>query len=191
MIPGQEVHLVRMAMRHDCFIVFHPADREPAARFVDRFRDVFIARARGIRDEDGLEADGNTDPAVLLHQVRRKYVWEAALTIVLTGSCTWARRYVDWEIAAALRDDAEIGERTGLLGIRLPGLPASRPAIVPERFADNVDAGYATFRPYPASSEELRAWVESALVDRQYRTPDNRRPLRLADDHCPHERIDA
>ena len=100
------------------------------------------------------------------------------------------------EIAAALRDDAEIGQRTGLLGIRLPGLrlpglPASKPAIVPERFADNVDAGYATFRPYPASSEELRAWVESALVDRQYRTPDNRRPLRIADDPCPHERTDA
>jgi hypothetical protein len=191
MIQRQEVHLVRMAMRHDCFIVFDPADHEPAARFVGRFRDVFIARARGIRDEDGLEADGDTDPGALLHEVRRRYVWEAALTIVLTGSCTWARRYVDWEIAAALRDDDDIGQRTGLLGIRLPGLPASRPAIVPERFADNVDAGYATFRPYPASSEELRAWVESALVDRQYQLPENRRPLRLADDPCAQERTDA
>ena len=180
-----------MAIRHDCFIVFDPADRASAERFVERFRDVFIARVQGVRDEDGLEADGNTDPGALLHQIRRRYVWRAALTIVLTGSCTWARRYVDWELAAALRDDDEIGPRTGLLGIRLQGPQTSRPVIVPERFADNVDTGYATFRPYPASSEELRAWVEAALVDRQYETPDNRRPLRLADDPCPNERTHA
>jgi hypothetical protein len=120
----------------------------------------------------------------LLDRLRREHVWEAAITIVLTGACTWARRSVDWSIAAALRD-GDVGRRTALLGIRLPGLPPGKPAVVPERFADNVDSGYATFRDYPVSSEELRAWVEGALVARQYGTPDNARALRSTDGACP------
>jgi hypothetical protein len=173
-----------MAVRHDTFIVYDPADREHAARFVERFRDVLVPRWRGLTEAQDLEVGAAVDPDALLGEIRRRYIWEATLTIVLTGPCTWARRLVDWSIAAALRDD-EIGLRTGLLGIRLASVTASGPTIVPERFADNVDAGYATFRAYPASSEELRAWVEAALVARQYEHPSNDRPLRDADATCP------
>lgn len=183
-----------MAIRHDCFIVHDPADKALADAFVERFRDVFIPRVRGISDADGLTLGRDADRDVLLHQIRDRYVWTATLTIVLTGACTWARRYVDWEIAAALHDDPlrprlargdPGGRPTGLLGIRLPNLPATIPAVVPERFADNVDAGYAVFRGYPASAEELRYWVEGALVTAQYGTPDNSRPLRAEDGVCP------
>ena len=173
-----------MALRHDTFIVYDIADREHAARFVERFRDVLVPRWRGISDADGYDVGPAVDREHLLAEIRRKYVWEATVTILLAGPCTWARRHVDWSIAAALRDD-EVGRRTGLLGLRLPTVPGSRPAVVPERFADNVDAGYATFRGYPASSEELRAWVEAALVARQYETPSNDRPLCDADAACP------
>ncbi len=182
-----------MALRHDCFIVYHPADRDLADAFVARFKDVFVPRTRAINDEDGLVAGAESDRAGLLHAIREKYIWDARLTIVLTGTCTWASRYVDWEIAAALEDDqlhppAARGDpgglRTGLLGIRLPSVPGAAPAVVPERFADNVDAGYAQFRGYPASSEELRYWVESAQVKAQYGSPDNSRPLRLEDAAC-------
>jgi hypothetical protein len=173
-----------MSVRHDCFIISHPADRDHADAFIVRFRDVFIPRARGVTEADGLAVSAEADREPVLHAIRQKYIWEARLTIVLTGECTWASRFVDWEIAAALRAD-EIGPRTGLLGIRLPYLGGARPAVVPERFADNVDAEYADFRGYPATSEELRYWVEGALVRAQYGTPDNHRPLRTEDAACP------
>jgi hypothetical protein len=183
-----------MALRHDCFIVYHPADKPLVDAFIERFRDVFIPRARGITDADGLSAAADSDRDRLLRQIRERFIWTATLTIVLTGPCTWASRHVDWAIAAALTADplrarAAIGDpggrATGLLGIRLRNLPAAVPAVVPERFADNVDAGYAMFRGDPASSEELRSWVEAALVRAQYGTPDNARPLRTEDGACP------
>lgn len=182
-----------MALRHDCFIVYHPADRELADAFIARFKDVFVPRARGITDQDGFIVTADTDRADLFHRIRDKYIWDARLTIVLTGPCTWASRYVDWEIAAALEDDHlrppdsrgdPGGRRTGLLGIRLPSLASGAPATVPERFADNVDADFAQFRPYPRSSEELRWWVEGAQVKAQWGAPDNSRPLRLEDAAC-------
>ena len=183
-----------MALRHDCFIVFDPGDKAMADGFVERFRDVFVPRVRGIVAADRLGLDPVRDRDLLLHQLRERYVWTATLTLVLTGACTWARWPVDWAIAAALPDDPlhERGARgdpggrpTGLLGIRLPSMPPATPAVVPEGFADNVDAGYADFRGYPASSEELRYWVEGALVKAQYGTPDNARPLRAEDSPCP------
>jgi hypothetical protein len=173
-----------LALRHDCFFVYDPADLAAVTAFVDRFRDVFVPRVRGVSDVVGLVVGGEAERPAVLHRIREKYIWEARLTIVLTGRCTWARRYVDWELAAALTDD-EIGPRTALLGIRLPYLGSTAPAVVPERFADNVDAAYATFRGHPVSSEELRYWVEGALVQGQYGTPDNSRALRLDDADCP------
>ena len=182
-----------MAFRHDCFIVYHPSDRELADAFVARFKDVFVPRARAVSDDDGFVVGSEADRPGVLHEIREKYIWDASLTIVLTGACTWASRYVDWAIAAALEDDHVHppptrgdpgGRRTGLLGIRLASVAASAAAVVPERFADNVDAGYAQFRGYPASSEELRYWVESARVMAQYGAPDNARPLRLEDAAC-------
>ena len=68
--------------------------------------------------------------------------------------------------------------------LRLASLPPGAPAVVPERFADNVEAGYAEFRPYPRSAEELRWWVEGAQVKAQWNQPDNSRPLRLTDADC-------
>lgn len=183
-----------MALRHDSFIVYDPADKARADAFVARFKDVFVPRTRAISDADGFAVGPGTDRDELLHAIRDRYVWDARLTIVLTGACTWARRHVDWALAAALHDDLPGpraargdpgGRRTGLLGIRLPHLPTGTPTVVPERFADNVDAGFAIFRGYPASSEELRYWVEGALVKAQYGTPDNSRPLRIEDAEGP------
>ncbi len=54
-----------------------------------------------------------------MSQIRQKAIAGTSCTVVLVGKCTWARRYVDWEIAAGLRnfDDSARG---GLIGVQLP-----------------------------------------------------------------------
>jgi hypothetical protein len=163
------------------FISFHPSDREHAARFAEQFSDVVTTTLGGVNNHD--EFIKNTNEAIYIQrEIREKYLTNTTLTIMLAGKCTWSQRFVDWEIAASLRQDAVRG-RSALLGIGLPYL-GSGPTIVPERFQDNLEIGYAVFKPYPTSSEELREWIIEALEHRDTVTPKNSRPLVLKDEKC-------
>jgi hypothetical protein len=163
------------------FITFHPADREYAAQFADRFSDAVTAKLDGVSDHDDFIK--NTHEATYIQrEIRERYLTNTTVTIMLAGKCTWSQRFVDWEIAASLRKDAERG-RSALLGIRLPYL-GSGPTTVPERFQDNLKVGYAVFKPYPTSSEDLRAWIVQALERRDTIAPDNSRPLLKKNESC-------
>jgi hypothetical protein len=163
------------------FITFHPADREYAAKFVDQFSDVVTATLVGVSDHDDFIKDSR-EASYIEREIRQKYLTNTTVTIMLTGKCTWSQRFVDWEIAASLRKDADRG-RSALLGIRLPHL-GSGPTTVPERFQDNLTAGYAVFKTYPTSSEDLRGWILQALERRDTVTPNNARQLRQKNDSC-------
>lgn len=167
-------------VRHKCFITFHQADKAYVDTFVNRFSDVMIPRVLGISDLD--EFIGSTDYDYVMRRIREKYLSDSTVTIMLAGKCTWARKYVDWEIASTLRNDP-VNKRSGLLGIKLPYLPAG-PTTVNDRFHDNITSGYAIFRSYPSTSEDLRRWIEAALVLRDTVTPDNSRALRQRNGSC-------
>lgn len=107
------------AIRHKCFVSYHHEDQDEAEKFIEDFHDVFIARAVGVSDEDDfIDSD---KPQYVLRRIRELYLTDSTVTIVLVGKCTWARRYVDWEIASTLRDDPNNG-RSGLIGITLPSV---------------------------------------------------------------------
>ena len=168
-------------VRHKCFITFHQADKEYVDRFVTRFDDVMIPRVLGVSDlDDFIDSD---DSDYVMRRIREKYITDSTVTIMLTGTCTWARKYVDWEIASSLRNDPN-NKRNGLLGIKLSYMPAGS-TTVPERFHDNTQMGYAFFRSYPDTSEQLRGWIEKALDLRDTVTADNSRPLRKRNGTCP------
>lgn len=82
--------------RHKCFISYHAADTDEVIQFIDDFGTEFIAKTIGVTDEDDFIDSTNT--AYVMDQVRTKYLGDSSVTIVLIGKCTWARRYVDWEI---------------------------------------------------------------------------------------------
>jgi hypothetical protein len=71
--------------------------------------------------EDIIDSD---DTDYVMQRIREVYLKGTTVTLVMFGRCTWARRYVDWEIQAALRQDREIIPN-GLLGIKLPSYPKS------------------------------------------------------------------
>ncbi|WP_394702970.1 TIR domain-containing protein [uncultured Cohaesibacter sp.] len=153
-------------IRRKCFISYHHADQEAVNQFVrdfDHDSDCFIARGLGEEMTDDIIDSMNTD--YVMSQIRKRFLSNSTVTIVLLGRCTWSRRYVDWEIQSSLRQ----GKGTtpnGLLGVKLPSYP-SKGGTFPKRFNDNLKSEgqidcYARHMPYPSSTQALINAIEAA-----------------------------
>jgi hypothetical protein len=174
-------------VRHKCFVSYHAADTEEAADFVESFESVFIPRAIGVEEGDGSIIDSeNVD--YIRDVIRSDYLRDSTVTIVLVGRCTWARKFVDWEIYASLRD-TKYSNKNGLLGLLLPSASADVPSA-PARLVDNVpndgSAAYGRYRYYPKTATELRTQIEDAFQARTARAHliDNSRGLRQRNSSC-------
>ena len=124
-----------MAVRRKCFISYHHADQAYVDAFVkhyDHGQNLFIARGLGASMSTDI-IDSN-DTTYVMRRIRQLYLFDSTVTIVLMGQCTWARRYVDWEIQASLRS-GELTTPNGLLGIKLPTFGG-----FPQRFNENLRA---------------------------------------------------
>lgn len=141
-------------MSHKCFISYHKADKNAVDEFCDKFSGSFIYR--GIQMEEDIIDSDNTD--YVMQRIRQLYLQDSTVTIVLIGKCTWARRFVDWEVQASLRQPKD-GYPNGLLAIQLWESYNS----LPNRVDINVDSGYAKLYKYPKSSTGL-----SNIIDRAW-----------------------
>lgn len=157
-------------IKRKVFISFHQKDRPEVDDFLDRWASregVFIPKALGVSDND--DFINSTNPEYVMSRIRQAYLGDSTVTIVLIGTCTHSRRYVDWEIKTSLRQ----GDYTpnGLLGILLPSCGNS--AHLPQRFRDNWGKGeancYARYRAYPTSAQQLSDWIEDAYNARTIR----------------------
>jgi len=140
-----------------------------------------------VSDSDPFVDSDNTD--YILGRIREKYLTDSTVTLVLLGKCTWARKYVDWEVYSSLRNDSH-NRRNGLLAIELASRGNAR---LPARVDDNVvrdsnggDIGYARFYVYPRYASILRAWIEDAWAARTQRAHliDNSRARRRNNAAC-------
>ena len=154
--------------RHKCFISFHQADAAEVEKFIDDFEDAFIPMVLGVSDDDDFIDSSDTD--YVMEQIREKYLTNSTVTIVLVGACTWARRYVDWEVYSTLRND-ENNKRSGLMAITLPSYARTSNRQLPPRVGDNVlgdkgDEGYARWWKYPSSASSLQSIIQQAFEAR-------------------------
>ncbi|MFA5146962.1 MAG: TIR domain-containing protein [Candidatus Omnitrophota bacterium] len=154
--------------KRNVFISYHHGDDAEVKTFIKRWTEaesVFTPKGLGLRFTDDIIKSDN--PEYVMSQIRAKYIQDASVTIVLLGTCTHSRRYVDWEIKASLRQEKN-GLPNGLLGIILPS--RGNTAHLPERFAANWTDGhincYARFWVAPSSATELRGWIEDAYSSR-------------------------
>ncbi len=174
--------------RHKCFLSYHQDDEDEVESFIDSFGDAFIAKGLGVSDEDDFIGSGDED--YVMRRIRELYLTDSTVTIVLTGKCTKARKYVDWELASTLRNDSN-NKRSGLLGIVLPSA-GSNPAA-PPRLNDNLPPkdgeGYARWKWYPTSKTALRGWIDNAFGARstkaRFELIDNTRDLFKYNRQCP------
>ena len=156
--------------RRKCFISYHAVDADEVERFLNSYGHVFIARVIGVTDEDDfIDSEDNN---YVFDRIRDKYLLDSTVTIVLVGKCTWARRYVDWEVYSSLRQDKN-NRRNGLLAITLKSAAKYSGKKLPPRVDDNVarspSVGYARWKQYPTSSASLRAWINDAYIARTAR----------------------
>jgi hypothetical protein len=150
-------------IRRKCFVSYHHDDLTEVDRFIDRFGPGnFIKRGITLPEE----VINSQDPDYVMRRVRELYIRDSTVAIVLVGRCTWARRFVDWEIQASLRQPAN-GLPNGLLGILLD--KRIRPSL-PPRFELNRESGYAKYHYYPANVSSLEEWIEDAYWARERRS---------------------
>jgi antiphage defense system Thoeris ThsB-like protein len=140
---------------------------------------VFTPKALATFDNDDFIYSDN--PEYVMSEIRRKYIGDASVTIVLIGKCTHSRRYVDWEIKASLRRGQSLPN--GLLAYVLPSVrPKTNPLTglstpwpnLPERLDANwnflqQDKCYARYYTMPSSAAELRQNIEAVFADRTNR----------------------
>lgn len=158
-------------IRRKVFISYHHDDQLEVDQFVQTFdqeQNVFIYRALGLAGD----IINSYDIDYVMRRIREVYLRDSTVTIVLIGRCTWARRYVDWEIQASLRQGLTVTPN-GLLGIVLPS--AGRNPTPPDRLSmnlrgENSDEGYARWYWYPSGKELLGYWIEDAFQARTSRS---------------------
>jgi hypothetical protein len=152
------------------FISHHKSDRTEVDSFIDRFAikdGIFTPYVLGANDND--DYIDSPDAGYVMRKIREKYLQDTTVTIVLVGSCTHSRRYVDWELKSSLRQ----GEYSpnGVIGIILPSQGTS--AIMPPRLQANWSQGhvncYARYWVCPSSGENLRTLIEDAYLARTQR----------------------
>jgi hypothetical protein len=175
--------------RHNCFVSYHVADLAEVETFLEDFGDEIIARTIGVTEED--DFIDSTDEDFVRRRIREDYLADTTVTIVLLGRCTWARKYVDWEISSSLRNDP-VNRRSGLLVI--PLISMNNSARLPARIKDNWTSGgnessYASYVPYPSSGARLRDEVEIAYDARTGKANlvDNSRSLMASNRSCDEE----
>ena len=167
--------------RHKVFISYHHGlDEEWKTRFIRMMGNRIIDKSICVGDI----VDTNFPTADTLRQIREHYISEATVAVVLLGPRTWQRKFVDWEIGAALRDTT-MNPRCGLLGILLPGHPdfensTCNPNLIPPRLADNCTGAtqFATIIKWRGlrRADDIQAEIHKAFLRRRLQPdPDNSR----------------
>ena len=174
------------ATRHKCFVSYHVDDVDEVTTFLDTYGSEFIARSVGVTDEDDFV--DSTDTEYIKRRIRELYLTDSTVTIVLLGRCTWARKFIDWEISSSLRDDS-VNKRSGLLAMPLPSMNNS--SKLPARISDNwlkddAASSYAVYASYPTTASVIRARIEEAFTARTAKADkvDNARELRQNNAVC-------
>ena len=144
----------------------HSLDQSAAEDFRKFFadeRDAFIDKS--IREDVGaLQNDS-------IKRRLRQLINDSSVTVVLIGSQTGGRWWIDWGIYNSLRK-AEGNDRNGLLGIRIKYKQHS----VPKRLRDNVPT-MGHIIDWPSNYRTLANEIEAAYAQRG-NMPDLSNPLR-------------
>jgi len=154
------------------FISFHQADVDEVGELIRTLTPYFDEVRTLGASEFGSDLDeriNSGDAEYVMRQIRERYISGTTCTIVAIGQCTWARRYVDWEIAATMRNNAN-DPRGGVFAMQLPSAQRLGHQQLPDRIHQNINwdansnqSGYARFLP-PLAPSAVKSEVEAAIT---------------------------
>lgn len=143
-------------MAHKVFVSYHHANDQKKAEYL---RDTYGSN-NTLLDKSLDEAYEDMSDDEILAAIRTEHLKDSTVTIVLIGSETANRKWVDWEIYSSLRPYGD-RSRNGLLGIYLPTAGAT-----PARLQDNIDSGYAVTMKWENISWQLESKIQAAFDNR-------------------------
>jgi hypothetical protein len=98
--------------RRKVFISHFKGNQREVDGFIRDFSSIFIPKVLGANNNDALINSADTD--YVMQRIRKLYLQDSTVTIILLGKCTHSRRYIDWEIKSSLRRGNHLPD--GLMG---------------------------------------------------------------------------
>ncbi len=137
------------------FVSYH---HENDQWYYDRFNQLFNDVYDILTDTSVDRKIGSEDPEYQMRRIREDYITGSSLTVVLCGSESYKRKFIDWEICATLNKEH------ALLCINLPTNRANQNGkfVVPDRLHDNVESGYAGWMQWTEDPSILSQGIEAA-----------------------------
>lgn len=157
----------------NCFVSYHHKNDQ---EYLSELREVI--KKMKVSDYSLKDDIGYLTEQTIYNKVRTK-MRNCSVTVVLVGSNTGHRKWIDWELWASLRkydhpnDIRKSFKPNGILAIFLPGNNHS----VPERLQDNIDSGYAVCMKWENLESDFESKVNYAYwrrLNNSYKI-DNRR----------------
>lgn len=162
---------LKKPIRRKIFISYHHA-RDQA--YYDEFSRFFHDRFEAVSD-NSLERRIDSDNVnYVMQRIRDNHLTGISCTVVLIGAETYLRKYVDWEIKATLT------KQHGLVGVVLPThvFNPSGQIIVPDRFLDNANTGYAVWEHWDRLTVQRFTQILEEAIAKPKHLIDNRRAMR-------------
>lgn len=143
-------------VKRKVFISYH---HDTDQVYYDLFSQYFSETLNLFYDNSLERALDSTNSEYLNRKIREEYIFGTSLTIVLCGSETGKRRWVDWEIHATLH------HQHGLLGIVLPtcSKDIQGRSLVPDRLHENIASSYALWMHWTQDANILKTNMETAV----------------------------
>jgi len=145
-----------VTMTHKVFVSYHHANDQLRA---NHLRNTYGSDNTLIDRSLADAYDDKTDDEIF-SLIRRYHLKKSTVTIVLIGSETAKRKWVDWEIYSSLRSYGD-RSKNGLLAIYLPTAGET-----PARLQDNIDSGYAVTMKWENISSQLSSKIDEAFNNR-------------------------
>lgn len=158
-------------IRRKIFVSYHHGGDQP---YYDEFSRFFHDKFEAVFDNSLARRIDSENVDYVMQRIRDNHLTGVSCTVVLIGAQTHERKYVDWEIKATL------AKQHGLVGVVLPtqARNSSGQIVVPGRFHDNVNTGYALLRHW----NELTVQALSQALEEAIAKPklliDNSRAMR-------------
>jgi hypothetical protein len=142
---------------------YHDDDQEYKEKFESIFRDLIINKS--VEDND---IDSDNSDEYIKQLIRKNFLTDTTVLVVLVGPKTKCRKHIDWEIAGAI--STRVGGNSGLMGILLPSHPdygadkKYNKDNLPKRLAANLESGYAKLYDWTDNRVLMQKYLDDAFA---------------------------